>query len=368
MANASGSSLPYIGSKISLISNAEIRYEGILYTINTNESTVALQNVRSFGTEGRKTPDIPASEEVYDFIIFRGRDIKDLTVCAEPMKPVPDDPAIVNVNIAPPQSSMMGGNMGDHGQGGMQGDMHRPMVNRDMGYGQGHNDRFGHGHRQMAHANYGMNRGPMGGYGHGRDENDRYYGGDYQDSGYNRGGRYGGYGYGVGGGYGGGGHMSRGGGGRYNPAGGQRHVVGELVAQLNPATKNLVSGEFDFVSANSNFQKNSMKLEDVEEQGGVKVRPGYDKVSSFFDNISCETLDRQSGQDSKVDRDRQRQLDTETFGQAANQRGSRYRRGYRRGGGYRRGRGGYGGYGGGGYSYVNNANDGPGRPSFGRGF
>ncbi|CAK9054374.1 unnamed protein product [Durusdinium trenchii] len=91
---------PYIGSKISLVSNSEIRYEGVLYTINTQESTIALQSVRCFGTEGRKTPEIPPSNEVYDFIIFRGQDIKDLTVL-ESGNPAMNDPAILSVNKAP---------------------------------------------------------------------------------------------------------------------------------------------------------------------------------------------------------------------------------------------------------------------------
>lgn len=101
MSGGSGG-VPYLGSKISLTSKSEIRYEGILYTIDTNESTVALAKVRSFGTEDRPT-DRPVAprDEVYEYIIFRGSDIKDIRVCGPP-KPqptlqggLPNDPAIL---------------------------------------------------------------------------------------------------------------------------------------------------------------------------------------------------------------------------------------------------------------------------------
>ncbi|KAI5203724.1 hypothetical protein AUEXF2481DRAFT_26086 [Aureobasidium subglaciale EXF-2481] len=97
----------FIGSCISLISKSDIKYVGTLHEINSENSTVALENVKSFGTEGRRgNPDdeIPPNDQIYDYIVFRGSDVKDLTIVEPPKenKPqppqMPNDPAILGVS------------------------------------------------------------------------------------------------------------------------------------------------------------------------------------------------------------------------------------------------------------------------------
>lgn len=64
--------------------------------------------MRSYGTEGRKgNPDeeVPPSVDLYEYIVFRGTDVKDLRIEEPPTvkdtKPpaMPNDPAIVGVSL-----------------------------------------------------------------------------------------------------------------------------------------------------------------------------------------------------------------------------------------------------------------------------
>ncbi|CUS11335.1 unnamed protein product [Tuber aestivum] len=123
----------FIGSRISLISRSDIRYVGRLHDINSENHTVALEQVVSHGTEGRRgdpTKEIAGSDNVYEYIVFRGGDVKDLRIeetAPQPPQPqVPDDPAI------------LGGRYGSspYQQGAMYGAYPPPQGPQQPGLGQ----------------------------------------------------------------------------------------------------------------------------------------------------------------------------------------------------------------------------------------
>jgi len=381
-------SIPYIGSKISLISNSEIRYEGILYTINTQESTIALQSVKTFGTEGRKIPEIPPSSEIYDFIIFRGQDIKDLTVLEGAQgasSAMAQDPAIMSMNQRPAGGSGKdrggkgkdagkswsapsskggydkggsawskggydkggwdkgGWDKGGYDKGGKGGGWGSPVKGSGKGsYEKGYDKGWEKGGGKWDDGGKGRGSnyhgGPMGAYSKGGKGKEQSKGGKQT-----KGGKDEGKGKGKkGDGFKGDGKAEgkgdrggrRGGGGGVTASGAP---VGELLPEENSATKKELAEEFDLTAASTKFDK----VESAEAEG-KQILSGYNKTSSFFDNISCEATDRAADADrQKVDRDKARQYDRETFGDT---------RRPPRPVGVRRGKGkGYGGGGGKGY-------------------
>ena len=80
-------------------------YVGTLHEINGESSTVALEQVVSYGTEGRRNnpeDEIAPADSVYEYIVFKGSDVKDLRIEEAPKEnvppQVPDDPAILGVS------------------------------------------------------------------------------------------------------------------------------------------------------------------------------------------------------------------------------------------------------------------------------
>lgn len=106
----------YIGKTISLISNKGVRYVGLLYNISAEDATVALQSVRSFGTEGRMAEqgqpnlEVLPGSDVYDYVTFRGSDVKDLSVLDIPLdqvQPVSYQPPTLGLAPAPTATSQV---------------------------------------------------------------------------------------------------------------------------------------------------------------------------------------------------------------------------------------------------------------------
>lgn len=139
---------PYIGAPVTLISSLDVRYEGILFTIDPNESTVALQNVKCLGTEDRQKGDkaIPKSDTVYEFIIFRGENIKTICLSEAPKKekhPI-NDPSILEVGPTEKSSKssarMEAPHMQHHHQSNQNHHRGRPYHNQQ--HNQHHDQRW----------------------------------------------------------------------------------------------------------------------------------------------------------------------------------------------------------------------------------
>eukprot|EP00566_Odontella_aurita_P018556 CAMPEP_0113557724 /NCGR_PEP_ID=MMETSP0015_2-20120614/17950_1 /TAXON_ID=2838 /ORGANISM="Odontella" /LENGTH=322 /DNA_ID=CAMNT_0000459181 /DNA_START=568 /DNA_END=1532 /DNA_ORIENTATION=+ /assembly_acc=CAM_ASM_000160 len=313
---------PLLGSRISLISKKNIRYEGSLYSINESDATVALENVRSYGTEGREklvTPKrteqadgttleetgvggvfVAAGEGVHPYLLFRGCDIKDLHVHEkgsaeeEGKEAVPEDPAILSTEVPPDVAERQ-----------------REQAAQAKAKAQAEKDAAA---RSIAQdASRPADRGGRGGGGGGGSERPRR----------RRGGR------------------NRGGGGRGGGGGGGgRGAVGTGASLLNRRARGAVdgagpemSGDFDFESNLDKFSKSEGGDDDGPRDGDRDGGDGGDDDSSyssdddphgagtcayqkddFFDSISCDAIDKAEGRDNRLRGAEERRLNTETFG------------------------------------------------------
>lgn len=280
------SGIPYLGSKISLISKSEIRYEGILVDVNPQESTITFEQVRFFGTEGRRPGDeIAPMDRVFDCVVFRSADIKDLQVYETPAAAAPakekgpefPDPAVVSF-ASTSGNSQAGGFQYQSKSSASADEVKMPKVNDYASAASQQAQAQSQSHNSNTKSFSTLNRS------------------NYHQS--------------------------------------SNKPRGVVVPQ----------SEFDFSQANSKFSKEelaAMNSSNVE----APVAPSYNKNLSFFDDISCQT-NTESSRSSDRNRN-ERNLNMETFGQAAPPR--RYGN---RGG---RGRGGYrGNYNRGGYNNYNN--------------
>lgn len=329
--------LPYLGSKISLISKSEIRYEGILYTIDTKESTIALAKVRSFGTEGRPTdrPVVPR-DEVYEYIIFKASDIKDLHICEGPKSfhGLSHDPAIVQHSPPIPLASL------SYGQPysslcGLPPFQHYPAQTSFPHIPQSFFTSTHHSGSSRSTTPSSQRKSPTSDAGvqvsvdrefedskHDQDQTKFRDRNQVLQSAQRMPLRPP--------------QISRRGGPRRRGRG-----------RINGPFETLkFDAEYDFEKANAEFQEleNKLSKNKIEESGLENAPPeiemigAYDRKKSFFDDISCEATQRSKGL-PRFDWRIERKLNVETFGVSLSDTWMRRRRGR---GGYRRGRARYG--------------------------
>lgn len=281
---------PLLGSRISLISKKNIRYEGTLYSINETDATVALQNVRAFGTEGRESENetfVPAQDTAHAYLLFRGCDIKDLHVHEnqqqeedkEEENPITSDPAILSSKK--PTDDTNGKSASNE-------------KNDD-------NDDESSNNNESSKSNKTSNNRSRG-----RKNNPKQMVGS-------------------------GASLLR--------------LKARGVVDGNNGPEDAHDKNFDFESNLAEFSKtNEEEGEDNSDSDEDDNIGTYDK-NDFFDSISCDVSDRQNGVDNRLRGKEERNLNTETFGATSLGYGRRRYGGRGRGGrgrGRGRGRGGRG--------------------------
>lgn len=330
------------GNRISLISKKNIRYEGTLYSINEANATVALQNVRSYGTEGREKTDpetsyVAPQDAVHPYLLFRGCDIKDLHVHeAAAEEPPAEDPAIVSTGAPPaadlpaappppapmpapppppapkaaPLSALPVKQNTKEEKENQNGDKpHQQQQSQESERVAGVQNRKP---KKQNHANQvGTGASLLNRKARGTKEGGRLF---------------------------------------MLPSIHWQIVFFLyycliLFALVGPEAPD---NEFDFQTKLKEFDRESGGYEDDDEDAAGDESPAaYDK-DDFFDSISCDAIDRENGVDNRLRGKQERNLNTETFGAVALNSRRRRGRGARGGGGGRgpgRGREGVGGRG-----------------------
>jgi len=333
-----------------LISKKNIRYEGTLYSINEADATVALADVRSYGTEGREKQDptqtyVPPQDVVHPYLLFRGCDIKDLHVHEKTPEEQstanapPSDPAIVSTEAPPAQQQQKketSASAGDDSTKNKSIDSSKtknnnstssPMATRNNSYSstvKNSSNSFTNKQQQQKSSSSSQQTGA--------NNSTTVSGGRLQPNFNNRpsnNNRYRNNGY----------HNRR-------PRKSDQ-MIGTGASLLRRKERGAVEGKLDNVGKDFDFESSAADFLDKQQQEENDGELGSDDPEipsemaytkdDFFDSISCDAIDRRDGVDNRLRGSTERNLNTETFGAVSlgNIHGGGGRRGYnsrRRGG------------------------------------
>ena len=334
---------------------------------------IFLFSVRNFGTESRiqdSSKIIPPSNSITEFVCFQGHDIKDLyvhdEVAASALQPtdvqelpapptppatqtvVPPNPPTYNKQIEAKEATNERANTKPQTTSRSANAQSRPPHQNNSSRGrQGRGG--GAGGRENRQA---QNHNPPASHAPVTNQNNASPSQQQQKPRPNATGR----------GRGGAGNNTR----NLPAAGTGEHLLKMRLRQPESATSGRdgdVTTDFDFVSALDNFNKEEVIASlEVEQTAIVKPMSTCYKKDDFFDNISCEQLDREEGRKTRLTPSDERLLNQDTFGAASV---GNFRRPYRGGGrnSYSRGGGGRGS----GRGYSRGGRSGRGGPSRGAG-